>query len=331
MASIYLSSVASEENPKWDHALDDLARMRRAAENDRFGIHRTTDDPDTADIILFVENCDTVTHYLEALQHPVYQTYTEKCYLFTRNDFVVPFLPGIYASIPRRWYDPARTRTGFYLDIFDKEFIDSNSFDVPRDYLYSFVGQMTTHPVREAIAELSHPTQCIRDTSDYWPYGDLDEDTQQRLEERYVDVAQRSRFVLCPRGRGVSSIRLFEMMKMGRPPVIISDEWVPPEGPAWDQFSIRVAEDDVDRIPDILRAHADDALRMGKKAREAWEAWFAPQSCFHRVTEWCLEIKSTETESSWQTTQNLAHQLIQPTYLRQCLRSVANYFPLPRS
>ena len=43
-----------------------------------------------------------------------------------------------------------------------------------------------------------------------------------------ADFIRRTRFVLCPRGQGVSSIRLFEVMKSGRVPVIISDAFVPP-------------------------------------------------------------------------------------------------------
>lgn len=328
MASVHLLSVASRAQPPREHALDDLDRMRRAAQQDRFGVHRTTDDPEAADVILFVENCDTITHYFEALKHPVYRAHAEKCFLLTRNDVVVPFLPGVYASIPRRWYDPARTRSGFYLDIFDKDFLTDDASDSPRDYLYSFVGQISTHPIRKAIAGLSHPDQCIRDTSPYWPYGELDEDTQQRLEDQYVDVAQRSRFVLCPRGRGVSSIRLFEMMKMGRAPVIISDDWVPPEGPEWDQFSIRVAERDVHRIPDLLESQAENARRMGKMAREAWETWFAPQSCFHHVTEWCLEMKTSQQESSRGLSLPVMRQLLQPPYLRCLLHTVLEQAPI---
>lgn len=324
MASVCLLSVASSSDQQWDYALDDLDRMERAASCDQFDVHQTTDDPDAADVILFVENCAPITHYIEALQHPVYRAHPEKCFLFTRSDAPVPFLPGIYASISRRWYDPARTRSGFYLDLFDKEFITYDPSLTDRDYLYSFIGQMSTHPVREALAELSHSSQFIQDTSNYWPYGDLDEPTRSRLEEQYVDVAQRSRFVLCPRGRGTSSIRLFEMMQMGRPPVIISDEWVPPEGPDWNEFSLRVAEEDVSQIPRLLAAHADEAIEMGRKARQAWEAWFSPETCFHRVTEWCLELKASKQDSSWGLPWRVMYQLMHPKYLRPTLRTVAD-------
>ena len=50
--------------------------------------------------------------------------------------------------------------------------------------------------------------------------------------------------MICPRGWGSSSIRLFEVMEMGRVPVIISDAWVN-EAPKWADFSVRVSEADV--------------------------------------------------------------------------------------
>ena len=49
--------------------------------------------------------------------------------------------------------------------------------------------------------------------------------------ERFRSVMGRSRFVLCPRGKGTSSIRLYEALAYGCVPVIISDDWVAPAGP----------------------------------------------------------------------------------------------------
>jgi len=120
MASVHLLSVAAQSDAPWAYAFDDLNRMRRSATADRFGVHRLTDDPADADVILFVENCDPGRHYLEVRRHPVYRAHHDRCFLFSRHDFPIPFLPGIYASINRRWHDPERTRSGFYLDVFDK-------------------------------------------------------------------------------------------------------------------------------------------------------------------------------------------------------------------
>ena len=325
MASVHLLSVASQSDAPWAYAFDDLNRMRRSADADRFGTHRLTDDPAAADIILFVENCDPGRHYLEVRRHPVYQTHHDRCFLFSRHDFPIPFLPGIYASINRRWYDPERTRSGFYLDVFDKSFLAEEPSTTDREYLYSFIGQLSTDPIRAALADLSHPSQFVFDTSPYWPYADLPADTRQALEDQYVDVARRSRFVLCPRGRGVSSIRLFEMLRMGRAPVIIADDWVPPAGPDWDRFSLRVPEANVADLPALLEAQASDAIEMGARARTAWEEWFGPEAAFHRVTNWCLELQAARPAATWQTPYRVGRQLAHPTYLRSFVRTALDY------
>ena len=325
MASAHILSVADESPTAWPYAFDERDRLQRSAHLDRFGVHTYTDDPSSADVILFVENCNTTRHFWEARQHPVYQAHRDRCFLFSRNDLPIPFLPGIYASIPRRWYDPTRMRSGFYLDVFDKDFIHEAPPDLNRKYLYSFIGQLSTDPIRAALADLSHPDQFVFDTSSYWPYADLPDTTRLALETQYTEVAAHSRFVLCPRGLGVSSIRLFEMMRMGRPPVIISDEWVPPEGPDWDTFCLRVPERHIDRIPMLLEARADEAVNMGRAARAAWEDWFSPETTFHRVVEWCLDLRSTVPTSKWTTSLRVAQQLTDPTSLRSFLRTTADH------
>jgi hypothetical protein len=325
MARVHLLSVAPTESPKWAYAHDDLQRMQYSAQRDKFGIHQMTEDPAVADVILFVENCTPIQHAFEVRTHPVYRAHQSRCFLFSRNDLPVAFLPGIYASIPQHWYDPSRVRSGFYLDVFDHDFLPDGDIS-PRDVLYSFVGHRANHVLREQIFGLQHENQCLIDTSSFWPYGELSSETRTMLEEQYVDVARRSRFVLCPRGLGASSIRLFEMMRMGRAPVILSDAWVPPEGPAWDTFSIRVPERDLGRLPALLEARASEAVAMGQRAREAWEQWFGPEAAFHRTTEWLLDLQRTRT-SSYQTARRIAPQLLDPTCLRSFLRTSAGYLP----
>ena len=96
--------------------------------------------------------------------------------------------------------------------------------------------------------------------------------------------------MLCPRGGGPSTLRLFETMMLGRSPVIISDQWVPPAGPRWEEFSVRVAEDSVPAIGDVLRERAPEAAKMGELARAEWLEWFAPDVAFHRIAESLLEL-----------------------------------------
>jgi len=320
MATVHLLSAAAHSASPWAYAFDDLHRMRRSAAADRFGVHALTDDPAAADVILFVENCDPIRHYFEVRRHPVYRALADRCFLFSRHDHPVPFLPGVYASIPRRWHDPARTRGGLYLNAFDHPFIEYSSAPVARDYLYSFIGQVGTHPLREAMMGLPDDEGFLFDTTPYWPYAELDDETRRALERQYVDVATRSAFVLCPRGRGASSIRLFEMMRMGRAPVIVSDEWTPPEGPDWDTFSVRVAEGDLDSLPEILRTRADDAAAMGERARRCWENWFSEEATFHRVTNWCLDLRAEHAPRWAAPWSHVGPQLLRPLYLRTFVR-----------
>jgi hypothetical protein len=111
------------------------------------------------------------------------------------------------------------------------------------------------------------------------------------LVSLYIEIMASSRFVLCPRGFGTSSWRLFEALKMGRAPAIISDQWVSPEGPAWNEFSVRIGEREIESIPKRLEELEPRAEEMGRKARDQWEQWFSMEVCFHRIVEWCLEMK----------------------------------------
>lgn len=297
--------------------------MEHAASCDRFQHHECTDNPDQAAVILFVENADPIPHFFrEVRTHPYYQQHAEKCFLHTKSDLPVPFLPGVYASLQQSWHRPSRTRTGGYLKAFTHHFIEA---DVPvenQDLLYSFIGKRSTHPIRDQVLALNHERQFLFDTTPYWPYGELDDATRHKLEQQYADVSLRSKFILCPRGIGTSSIRLFESLRMGRAPVIISDDWVPPEGPDWSACSIRVPEDQVDRIPQLLEAREDDAEVLGCQARQVWDDYFAADAIFHRVVEWCLSIKRSRPLPERLLRFTVLSQLLHPIYGKALLREL---------
>lgn len=326
MASVYLVSSAPPDDPTRPYPYDELGRMREAAERDAVGVHTLASTPETADLILFVENVGTIEHYFsEARRHPLYRRYPEKCFLFSKTDHPMAFLPGVYPSIQKRWHARPRTRSGHFLRTFDADRIDDRhyvGFDVPpeRDYLYSFIGSSDTHPIRKMLFDLQHEAQYLFDTASLWPYAELGEEEQAAFEQRYIETIHRSRFVLCPRGRGASSFRLFETMCMGRAPVIISDEWVPPEGPDWASFSVRVPERDVYRIPARLAERQEEAFRMGRKARQAWEEWFALDATFHRIVAWCLDILHERNLPERWLHYTVYLQLLEPLHAREFVR-----------
>jgi len=111
------------------------------------------------------------------------------------------------------------------------------------------------------------------------------------MQRRYAEVARSSAFALCPRGDGLNSIRLYEMMQLGVAPVIISDGWWPPEGPAWDKFAIRIPEKAIPELGRILAPLRGQAATMGRIARKEWETWFSAERIFQNMGDLLVDIR----------------------------------------
>jgi hypothetical protein len=296
MASVYLLCAAPKEPERDPMAHLDLEQMLASAAQDRFGVHQICDDPHEAEVILFVETISTFTyrnHYFQHVRrHPVYRQFRAKSYLFAAADSVVPFLPGVYASIERRWYWPAWTRSGHYPGVKEEAERRYDADHVP-SRLFSFVGSADTHRVRRRVMRLRHPNALLIDSHAESLAIERGEQPRMSPEEffaRYVRSIKDSAFVLCPRGGGTSTFRLFDSMMLGRVPVILSDQWVPPDGPDWGSFSLRVKESEFNTIPALLETCAADAPCMGRAARAVWVDWFSEGATFHRTIEWCLDL-----------------------------------------
>ena len=107
-------------------------------------------------------------------------------------------------------------------------------------------------------------------------------------------------------------------MKAGRVPVIISDQWVAPKGPVWDSFSLRVRENEVSRIPELLNHYESQAESMGQGARKAWEEWFSKETVFHRIIDWCLGLNRRSQHFDVRDVAPYI-QLLRPFYVRHVL------------
>jgi hypothetical protein len=114
-----------------------------------------------------------------------------------------------------------------------------------------------------------------------------------------------------------------ETMRTGRVPVIISDDWVEPSGPKWEDFSIRVAENAVSDIPRLLEAREAQAVEMGMRARDEWQRWFSDEVAFHRVVEWCLEIRARRRIPEAIARFPVYLQLLRPFHFKRALRSLS--------
>lgn len=293
--------------------------LRESAEQDPFGQHLLVAHPEQADIILFVETHGGDDPYrLSIRYHPVYQRFPKRCFVYHDDDHAVAVLRGIYPSIRKRDYLPDRCRSaGYIARIATNEFVHYDPARRCRKWLYSFLGEANSE-VRRALFSRAHQDALIRDTSGLRHWQMEPGQVRDLFMMQYAEAISESQFVLCPAGFGPSTYRLFETMEMGRVPVILSDEWVPPLGPQWDQFSIRIPERAAGEIPSILSSFSSRHEEMGRKARVAWEQWFAKRVCFHRLIELCADIQATparrfSTALAWRT-------VLRPPHLRNYLR-----------
>jgi hypothetical protein len=73
-------------------------------------------------------------------------------------------------------------------------------------------------------------------------------------------------------------------MALGRVPVVIADRWIPFSLPEQDYY-IRVAESDLEKIPEILESRRHEAAALGLRAREIWLKYFSESSRTKAIVE----------------------------------------------
>jgi hypothetical protein len=316
-----------------------LLWLQESAEQDPFGQHHLVDDADQADVILFAENhpyCHGNPYCLSVRRHPVYRRFPEKCFVYHDDDSAVAVLRGIYPSIRKRDYLVDRCRSaGYIARVAENDAIRYDPTPRTRRYLYSFLGEANSE-VRFALLSNVHPNGLIRDTTGTRLWQMEPGLKRDLFMTQYREAILDSQFVLCPAGFGPATYRLYESMEMGRAPVILSDEWVPPQGPRWDEFSVRIPECRASEICAILSNYSGRHEVMGQLARRAWEQWFAKPVCFHRLIELCADIQATplrpySTLRAWGTLFRSPHlkNYLRP-YYRAMIREVNSAMGLLR-
>ena len=299
MAYVYLTSVWDGRPDAIESDRHPVQHLRACAAHDSHRQHKVVQDPGRAELIIFAEGRDneSVGPYFEQVRaSPLHRRYPAKCFLYSGVDRVIPFLPGIYPSIERRWSWPGWTRGGCFL-IAKNPFLEGAAATPrPKSHLASFWGAAGNIPVRHRLLALDGRSGfVVRDTGEPFVTAHRRDDRQTvaQLKRAHIEISAASKFILCPRGEGASSIRLFEAMELGVAPVIVADEWVEPVGPRWAELSVRVRERDIRALPEILAAREADHERLGRLARLAWEQYYAPAALFHTTVEDCLAIQRT--------------------------------------
>lgn len=224
-----------------------------------------------------------------------------RTFVFSQSDFPFPWLPGMYASFRRR-RDPTQRAFvgGFYVPHHLREPGGlaehlAAARSLTPDVLWSFAGAGTNAPVRQRLLALDDDQAIIRDTQRFsdiirWGWQTTHRSEAQEHFSDYATTIGRSKFVLCPRGRGPGSIRIFEALEAGRCPVIVADDWLQPPFVDWSSCSIHIAERDVAKLPRLLRDREAEAETLGAEARRVWERYFSPETQLWTLAHACIDV-----------------------------------------
>ena len=144
----------------------------------------------------------------------------------------------------------------------------------------SFVGSMT-HPVRhEMYNHLREKPDCVLEIKTWSPTVTDDN------FYNFISTAMRSKFLLCPRGYGLNSFRLYEAFQLRCVPVIITDKFFLPWSDEldWNEFAVLIHEDMIPEIYNILSSIDDEHYqRMLDKGMELYENYFTLFGVYNQI------------------------------------------------
>jgi len=126
----------------------------------------------------------------------------------------------------------------------------THTLHTSKDLLCSFVGA-NSHPIRNLIYQTFKHDPDFSMALHPWNIN-----VPPSKFEDFVTRTLRSKFVLCPRGQGQTSFRLYEVMQLGSVPVYVSDTHQLPWSDQldWNEFCVIVHPHDIPNIKHILNS-----------------------------------------------------------------------------
>lgn len=135
-------------------------------------------------------------------------------------------------------------------------------------------------PIRSAIKKFlanSKFKTLIKTTNEY--YECLPQQDQIDSRRSWIDNLFNSKFVLCPRGGGLNSIRFFETILAGRIPILIADKAKLPlkKHIDYNEFIIKVSENNIDYINTAVEKFMDkkDIVKSSAYAKQVSFEYFS--------------------------------------------------------
>ena len=227
---------------------------------------------ENADIVLVDERYDyrTWRYRDELIQCAFLRRHGERVCVINHDCYSRVFLPGLYVSLDCSQPPLLDACSAPYKrDLWQVPVADF--FEFSPQNLFAFRGTFHTHSIRKKLFKaLENSTEGnIEELHKAFHKHDCND------QEIYIQQIRNAAFSLCPRGLSPHSYRLYESMQLGRCPVVISDNWIPPTGPNWEEFVVRIEESNIRSTLSLMLKQHDQAKNLGKKAQAAWKEYFS--------------------------------------------------------
>jgi hypothetical protein len=204
------------------------------------------------------------------------------------------FLFGDYTGLPSSWqnqtvFKQSCPKSSPALPFFYVVYIDMEPRPILEcDFKVGFHGCSRTHDCRpklRAILDRVAPCYYCDNNQSWWGFSP---DQQRFFRVSYLRLLENTKFILCPRGKGLNSIRFFESLRLGRIPVFLSDDAkLPLENIIdYNQFIVRVPEADAERADEYIQAWSSshDLVQASARASQVSRQYFQDPEEFVRVS-----------------------------------------------
>lgn len=236
---------------------------------DRSGNHDYfTNDPNIADRIVFIDLHQA--HHLNVRksvsQHWLYKKYSNKILVWNETDRPIFDVRGLYVNVPKSVSE-------------DKAIVPIPYLHVPADSLFHGTNFSTKGRKIKCTYRGTNTHKCRRNLSSLQVtgYSLVDSTMSDSLSRTdFLSELDNSIHVICPRGHGLSSFRLYEAMARGCLPVIVADGWIAPQIIPWDRFCTFVKEAEIPQLPKRLIYSELEISNRQAALMQAYSTYLAP-------------------------------------------------------
>lgn len=274
-----------------------LSRLRR---NIAFNPSVTiVDDAAAADAVLIEErgSFKDFRYVNKLLRDPFIKRFAARIFSINSDDCATGLLRGLYTSLPKSRFDRRIHRAVPFM-FYPNELVFSKIKEVVPHYLATWRGNTKSNALRrKMMGHLKWNSEFVMQKTESWLNHKMDE------KQTYVDVMLSGKFSLCPAGWAPVTYRIYESIALGRCPVILADEFVPPEGPDWKQFALFYPQSQINSVIAFLHKHEHNYQQLGERAAKEWKFHFGENKIDGYFSKMLIDLIETAPSTSLQREQ----------------------------